>query len=490
MIGPQPAVNFGTFTKSTSLSLTQLRANGTISGTDVVKMLLSAPHLKELALDCYLDVDDPGSTRERWNPINFVHDLCQLYGESGGAPLKLRRLQLGPHTQLFGMRHMWLLHAALGEMDGVLTIDDIPAAHDQPTALYLEKLCDLSALEELSVGNSLHNFYVSIYEPAYSFMRLLARGFAWETFTKERAPRLRRLWVTQLDDDVFDWMQDHVASSDGYGEQMAISYGSQVQQYGSLADLLGNGWRPKELEVDLCDDGRSRKQSIDHIVACGSQLEGLTLVPLLSDADDECKVYGGLIAQLPRLKVFRLRRTVFEPYRFLNLEDLPSSFSEPDLVLLTHLVRQSSSLRYIMVGAFAWSVTRNQDGHAVKLVGMSSSEWEDIELFRPHPFLHLYDKQKPIRQKGYRVYERVPWSPRRPRDLMLPKSGRQEELTPNTPKPEYKCIWTVEFSIFVTAIQWRITTSFFTANNTLQLLVNQATHHWAAMPLAQQRNWK
>lgn len=423
LIGPEPALNFGTFTKLTSLSLTEIRTDGAVSGQNVVAMLLAAPQLRELRLDCWLNVWDAGEINERWNPLNFISDLCESYEERGGKPLKLRRLQLGSQTQLHSMKRRYQIAGALGELDRVLAIPvgGISPYHDHPAALYLEKLTNLSALEELSVDNYRHSTDFS--NRNYSFMRILAQGFAWETFNKERAPRLRRIWVTQLDDDVFKWIQEHVAVSHGYGGQITISYGSQTTRCGIVSGLLRQGWRPKELQVDLDYDNYSQKQAIDHIVACGSQLEGLTLVPFLSETDQECKVYGELIAQLPRLKVFRLRRVVFEPSA-LNQWDLQTSFSEPDVVLLTNLVRQSSALRYIMVGAFAWSVVRNQDGRPVKLVGMSSSEWEDVELFRPHPFLHLYDAQKTVPSKGYKGYQPVHYSPRRPRDLILPRFDR------------------------------------------------------------------
>ena len=421
LFGPEPAVHWGTFTRLTSLNLTNIRPGGTVSGPGVVAMLLAAPRLKTLALECWIDPSAVEHVEEPWNSISFMPDLCELYGVSGGTPLKLRHLQIGQGIQLLSMKTRLEIVEDFRHTGGRLTSAGFPA--EEEPAEYLEKLCDLSALEELSFDTYYPSDPAQYFEPSY----LHGRGvrFAWSTFTPQRAPQLRRVSVTQVDEDFFDWMHDVVLQSESYNQQIAVSYGRQIQLNGTIAGLLGIGWRPRQLEIDFPYDWVSHKTAIDHLLQFASHLEGLTVVPCLSDTDAQCKVYGGLIAQLPRLRVFRLRRITFEPFD-LAMSDLEGSFSEPDLILLINLVRESSSLRYIMVGSFAWIVVRNSDGSPIKLQGMSSSEWEDVELFRSHPFLHLYDMQKAIKRKGsrFRDYDRVFWSPRRAPDLLLPTFDR------------------------------------------------------------------
>jgi hypothetical protein len=337
----------------------------------------------------------------------------------GGTPLKLRKLHLGPHIQLTSSLMLWMMESVLAGMGPDLNFDESPPSVRTKAAAYLEKLSDLSFLEELAVDN-----YPPSHDPEYeAFVRLVKKGFAWDTFTEKRTPRLRLLWVTQLDNSVFDWIHDHAAFVPGYGRQVTIRYGRQCQMNGVLGGLTAMGWEPRQLELDLGYEFQSHAQAIDHIATHSSQLEGLSLVPMESHTDQDCSIFGGLIARLPSLKVFRLRRILFSPSGQDDWEP-PRSFWEPDLGLLTYLVRDSVCLKYIMVGAYAWTIIRNQDGRPVKLQGMGCNEWQDIELFREFPLCNLYDEQKPpAKWTGYRGYSLRTGHLRRSRDFLLPRRG-------------------------------------------------------------------
>ena len=129
-------------------------------------------------------------------------------------------------------------------------------------------------------------------------------------------------------------------------------------------------------------DGGCRDIAIKHIAAHRQQLEGLAIVPFLPDTNYGCEEYGSVVAQLPRLNVFRLRHKHFKQGEVTD-KDLYcwERLSSSDISLLTEPVRQSLSLKCIV---------RNADDRAVKLLGMSYNEWEDTELFCSFSFACLH----------------------------------------------------------------------------------------------------
>lgn len=341
----------------------------TLASSTLASLLVSNTQLEELALST---PHESGSS--------YLYDLCESFQTQGGKPLKIWNLSIGPGMGLYGDEDReFFVQAAAGRIDlGLLTETVTPAG-------YLEKLCDLSVLEQVTLHHP--RLYPPYPDPLG--IPFSGRHPALSTFTKQRAPRLRRLWIQHDRDDshLYGWIKAEVATPTGYDGQLALCLAPLYPEGKMKLDCIGLPWKPRELHVGLNFAGPrplaiTGSDTWPYILAYADSLEALEIMPPIELDEASCEIYANLICQLPHLRAFKLQRCEF-------LRPSPDCrFLRPNPRLLDRLVRKGpTSLRYLKVDVHAWRVVRDPITRlAVRLEGMDAWEQVEVDLFVWIPF--------------------------------------------------------------------------------------------------------
>lgn len=195
--------------------------------------------------------------------------------------------------------------------------------------------------------------------------------------------------------------------SGGYGNQVILSCRNGYSTDGyrrngysgsvpleKVASHFKGTWQPTELEVCLGEDATEAKTTLKWMSRnAAASLERLTLLPptSMSMSDEDCKMFGFHLQQLPHLRILRVDRP--DEY-WLPLDN---RFIDPESRLLSSIVRKCSVLRYIKVGQFAWRVDRGMQGRVAILQAMDPTEQQDIELFQSGAEQDEYVQYNPLR---------------------------------------------------------------------------------------------
>ena len=330
----------------------------------LVCVLDASPSLKKLGLS--LDIQ----TMYRFRSVgrafvygDFLRDLCEEYEDEADEALQLDTLLLGPGVSLWS--------ATLANQDGGWLED--PQWRPAP-ATYLEKLTDLSYLEDFHLENDTIQHDQStliVFDEAQPSGR---SRLAWTTFSPQRTPRLRRISAATYTRDIHKWLSTDVPSS--FIRQLNLSF-RLVDHDTQILDLAGNDrvFAPRMMQVDFRTHAprSSDLGSEFRLIAACSRLEGLALriSGFLTSS-----IRGLCLQVLPYLP--RLQELVVDPeYAYgQTREQLISEFVD----LARALAAESRSLRYVKVGWMAWHVSRLRNG--VGLEELDCGEMTEVELFQ------------------------------------------------------------------------------------------------------------
>jgi hypothetical protein len=333
----------------------------------LVCVLDASPSLKKLGLS--IEIQTMHRFRSSGRAFvygDFLRDLCEEYEDEADSPLHLDTLLLGPGVSPWS--------ATLANQDDGWLED--PQWRPAP-ATYLEKLTDLSSLEDFHLENDMiqhgHSTLIAFDEAQPSGRSRLA----WTTFSPQRTPRLRRLSAATYTRDIHKWLSTDVPSS--FIRQLNLSF-RHVDHDTQILDLAGNDrvFAPRMMQVDFCTHPPRPSDLVSdfHLIAACSRLEGLALRVAGRVTSPVRNLILRVLTYLPQLQ-----ELLVDPEYAIGQpsEQLVDEFAD----LATRVAVASRSLRYVKVGWMAWHVSRLKGG--VRLEELDCGETVEVELFQGVP---------------------------------------------------------------------------------------------------------
>lgn len=333
--------------------------------SQIVQVLKRSPRLRMLALSLSVKtVDRYVLNNENGMFRDFFDQLCDDYGETGAAPLRLRSLRF--NMAMFPSK-----------------VDSV------------KRLTDLSFLEKVHIENVdiwVDGFYINVYNDDSRDNRLL-----FDIFGPAHCPNLRRINTASLDCHFYNYLAGIADAS--FARKLAVSSQTTWSGYELAALLRPDPRYPslplhlRMLDIDLVrvdasvigqdgnalrgEDMPSARQVLEHLVSRDDgTLEGLT-VHLREDPGAEVGFEGvdSLVHALPKLT------------NLTQLAVIPDAYTKGPLTkgsaerLVAMLANAVPRLRYIRVHESYWRLWRDGSG-AIKLESLVRSEAIRVELFR------------------------------------------------------------------------------------------------------------
>ena len=332
--------------------------------SQLVRVLESSPGLRKLKLSLSVDtVARYARYNERDKFDSFFDELCEDYGETGAAPLRLHALELG-------------------------------------TAVYpyqrgsLEKLTDLAYLREVHIRNKgVYQFGDIILPYGYDDEE---SGIAFEAFGPTHCPNLRRFTAADYRGDVHNLFATIGDAS--FARQLAVSCGQMGGGYELAALLRPDPEHPHlPLHLRMIDIDLEREQIFlfghEHEQLPETEIPsaGQVLADLVSGDDGTLE---GLAVHLPEdpdaeggfrhLDLLTLALTKLVNITQLSIVSNYSHHTELTSEMLMKaacmLAAAARSLLFIRVYGGYWRVWRGTGG-AIKLEELEDREITDVELF-------------------------------------------------------------------------------------------------------------
>ena len=327
----------------------------------IAAIITRSPRLRKLSLSIAVDSAARASHRGREQDfVYFFDNLCDEYAEMSGVPLPLQALHCG--TAILP----WRVES-------------------------LQKLVDLSALEELHIQNK-DIAGDSVYLELYTDMDDGDSGIPFDFFFSQ-CPQLCRFTAAEVQRDVWEALcgiQPELA------QRLAVSFQSQDMSDYELAHLLRKDENFPNLpmalrmtEIELSREAESELSAsdiLDSLVDCSAEtLEGLVVhLPPRSEDETSGGILDALSEALPKLA------------KLSQLVVLSKGQMCTDLAmsLATELSAAAPHLQYVGVNEFTWHVTISAgpgiDGGRICIQQLDQREREHVELFsrtvfRPDP---------------------------------------------------------------------------------------------------------
>jgi hypothetical protein len=334
---------------------------------DLVSALKASPSLEELAL----------STQAHQPPWGHrFPELCNAYADSGGQPLRLRRLSLGKD---FILERENSAESRISS-DGEIT---------PSTESSLSKLTDPSFLEDIYLDN-----------------RYPHSSPAWWSFSENSTPNLRRFSAYQYTKEVHHFLR---SCSEQYAAQLSISFLK-------LFDWVYNTEVPSRslfLSPEELSDRPAIALKFRMTEACANptpeyrSANGYNLPTTFPQVLRAGIHLSGLFLRMPRCNTIPIFKTEFD-YTVKSLEPLHSlqhlqiactegicewlverqTQAPEEVISLVRSVGDTlPSLRNFKLGSCAWSIERNSKGKVQSLHALDRHEQLEVERFRaPFPF--------------------------------------------------------------------------------------------------------
>jgi hypothetical protein len=303
-----------------------------------------------------------GEAGERQKFEGFFDQLCDEYGETGAAPLRLRSLLLG-------------------------------------TAVYPHKLDSLTKLTDLRFLEEVHilNTGVSSEWSDRETIDLYANGdghssLAFDAFGPARCPNLRRFCIGRYEKDVHEFMATRIDPSSA--RKLALSSGGMCSDRDVAALLRPDPkypalpLHPRMISINLLPTRDSRVPSAKSLLDALVSGDDGTLEGLVAHLSENPEAPGefnnidllahalGKLVNLTQLAVSVDLRRPIGP-QFPGLADARAKARSK---VLGVLAAAPPRLRYLEVDGKYWQVWRNDDD-TVRLEEMDDYEVREVELF-------------------------------------------------------------------------------------------------------------
>lgn len=361
--------NLTVFSGLEELSLDELYEELPWWRAQIVQVLQNSPGLRRLKLSLSTKTLGRYYHEEEQDKFErFFDSLCDDYGETGAAPLRLRALHLGT---------------------AVYTFD----------ADSLAKLTDLAVLEEAHIENR------GVWEDGviidmYNDGDDEGSGIAFDAFGPLRCPNLRRLNFADYQRDAHAFLAGTADEDPSYARRLAVSCQGTWAGYEPAALLRPDENYPalplhlRMLDVDLqrgqcrlkdedgddinvCEIPPAREVLAGLVAGDEGALEGLAVHleenPAAEGGFEHLDLLVDAVAQLANLTQLAIEPNVHGE-RLIQDEEVMRATA-------AMLAAASRSLRYIKVYALCWRVWRDGD-KPVRLEELDDGEIGQVELFR------------------------------------------------------------------------------------------------------------